>query len=1175
MKRILTKLIIFAALVCSAVSLRAATPVTAAYDYQFTQRKADNSAWESIIFAKQNGGIFVTTASGVPSILAAGTNGYFLSMVGGVPTWVAGGGGGGGVSSVGLSLPNIFTVSGSPVTSSGTLTGTLATQTANMVFAGPTTGSAATPAFRALVNADIPANTKPVATITALKALSVSGLTTGFPVRVTTLDRVFTYSSTDTRPGNDVTIVTPDVGSGRWDVVITVNDYNKNFTTQGREYLAHFHTLLMNGSAAKAIFSGDSTTEGGTGNGIVNPTLNNISNVVGTMLQAAYPAITTVNAGHSSQSTVAWLSTYLAADLAQNPDLYVIRWGINDGSLNPDTFLSNLETGLLTIRQSKSAAQMSILLMSPNSTNDNPLGRNQAWYERVVPALPILARKYQCAYLDTYSILIDSMNAITAMDAPYAGIVAATSLVNGTRYQILSVGSTDFTAVGAAANIVGTIFTATGAGTGTGTAASMVSAGSFVVGTDYTIGTIGTTDFTLIGAAYNAVGLTFTATGVGTGTGKASLGTHIHPHDVMNRWIGSQVYDLISPSGIQRLVGLNNVTAIRSDAATPNVTDTPNSYPYGVSMARAITAGGWVLDGGIFTQRTPDEVVLQIVNDYTFSSAFKVRSAATPTTWNDWQYFINSSGASLTAGTTPASYQKGWTTNNVLASNGWPTNGTVFSFIDAAGTVSQLLIDSTGASQTRQSTSSSAWSSWSVAAAGTVLSIPDGSTNGVTWTVATRTTTPTFTFSLGAITPSSITTSTASLGVTSAGNTTVTGILTLTGSRITTANALTSTTTIQIAQVNNTKTISGDTTFTFSGTAAAQQWLGLELINSDSNTHTITFPSSFSLNRQTTVTTTTIAASGRLSLSWWYDGSVYRLYGDSALTSGTGSFVLGTGATISGPDLTLLASASPTTSATARTAFKTNAWATGFGAVQIYNGTANTYLVGVEASDTPTNGQVPTWNTGGTITWETPAGGASLTSTYIGYGVAGALGGEAAFTYTAASNTATIGAVSLGAGGETSSIGTLVDPVDGVTPLNNIIETVASGTAYTLTTSYAALDFGTTDPVVTISNAGTYTLYFWVQTSLVSATTTTQSVQFKLRRTNNTAADLGSVSSAPLPVATIGSQNGPQACMIAVKYTTTNTNDSITIQGQTSAALGAGTVTVTDARIVAIRAYAN
>lgn len=60
------------------------------------------------------------------------------------------------VTSVALSMPSIFSVSGSPVTSSGTLTASLNTQSANTVFAGPTTGSAATPTFRALVSADVP-----------------------------------------------------------------------------------------------------------------------------------------------------------------------------------------------------------------------------------------------------------------------------------------------------------------------------------------------------------------------------------------------------------------------------------------------------------------------------------------------------------------------------------------------------------------------------------------------------------------------------------------------------------------------------------------------------------------------------------------------------------------------------------------------------------------------------------------------------------------------------------------------------------------------------------------------------------------------------------------------------------------------------------------------------------
>lgn len=70
--------------------------------------------------------------------------------------WTATGAGVGSVTSVGLSLPGIFSVSGSPVTTTGTLTAFLATQSANQVFAGPTTGSAAAPTFRGLVAADIP-----------------------------------------------------------------------------------------------------------------------------------------------------------------------------------------------------------------------------------------------------------------------------------------------------------------------------------------------------------------------------------------------------------------------------------------------------------------------------------------------------------------------------------------------------------------------------------------------------------------------------------------------------------------------------------------------------------------------------------------------------------------------------------------------------------------------------------------------------------------------------------------------------------------------------------------------------------------------------------------------------------------------------------------------------------
>lgn len=61
----------------------------------------------------------------------------------------------GGVTSVGLSLPGIFTVTGSPVTGSGTLTGALASQTANLIFASPD-GVSGSPIFRVMTPGDIP-----------------------------------------------------------------------------------------------------------------------------------------------------------------------------------------------------------------------------------------------------------------------------------------------------------------------------------------------------------------------------------------------------------------------------------------------------------------------------------------------------------------------------------------------------------------------------------------------------------------------------------------------------------------------------------------------------------------------------------------------------------------------------------------------------------------------------------------------------------------------------------------------------------------------------------------------------------------------------------------------------------------------------------------------------------
>ena len=100
--------------------------------------------------AGSTGGVMFADASGYLNRLAApaGT-GLLRSTSGGALSWFT------PFASIGLSMPSIFSVSGSPLTADGTLSVSLTTQSANTVFAGPASGPDASPTFRALVAADI------------------------------------------------------------------------------------------------------------------------------------------------------------------------------------------------------------------------------------------------------------------------------------------------------------------------------------------------------------------------------------------------------------------------------------------------------------------------------------------------------------------------------------------------------------------------------------------------------------------------------------------------------------------------------------------------------------------------------------------------------------------------------------------------------------------------------------------------------------------------------------------------------------------------------------------------------------------------------------------------------------------------------------------------------------
>ena len=215
--------------------------------------------------------------------------------------------GAGTVTSVGFadtSTTPIYTITNSPITASGTIDATLNTQTANSVFAGPTTGSAAQPAFRTLVSADIPnnaANTSGTATNATNGATVAVSNSASYPIALfassTNSDQPFNLASGITaNPANSSVSATTFIGalsgnsstttkatniaSGTVGAVVYQSSANTTtFLTGNTTTTPEFLTSTGTGSLAQAPTYTGST---GTGNVVLatSPTL--VTPVLGT-----------------------------------------------------------------------------------------------------------------------------------------------------------------------------------------------------------------------------------------------------------------------------------------------------------------------------------------------------------------------------------------------------------------------------------------------------------------------------------------------------------------------------------------------------------------------------------------------------------------------------------------------------------------------------------------------------------------------------------------------------------------------------------------------------------------------------------------------------------------------------------------------------------------------------
>ena len=166
---------------------------------------------------------------------------------------------------------------------------------------------------------------------------------------------------------------------------------------------------MYGGKNVVITFSGDSITEGvGFDNSYsIDQVFLRLCNFNG------INNVSVLNRGHAAKKATDWDTTYVADDIAENPDVFVLRWGTNDALLGTGTMIemlnsciAGMSSGLNKIRTAfPISSGVGIVLMTPTSGKYSAIGAlNEYYLEELQKAYRRLAIDYKCCFIDTYGL---------------------------------------------------------------------------------------------------------------------------------------------------------------------------------------------------------------------------------------------------------------------------------------------------------------------------------------------------------------------------------------------------------------------------------------------------------------------------------------------------------------------------------------------------------------------------------------------------------------------------------------------------------------------------------------------------------------------------------------------------------------------------------------------------